>query len=90
MKPATATQKALRCMYSVWYASAERADSISSYKKAYDSMKACPLVFNHPSEAQQLNGLGPKLCDRLTEKLRAYCEENALPMPSKTKPKTGV
>ncbi|XRM37288.1 Crossover junction endonuclease mus81 [Aspergillus tubingensis] len=51
------------------------------YKKAYESMKACPLVFQHPSEAQQLNGLGPKLCDRLTEKLKAYCEENALPMP---------
>ncbi|PYI01369.1 crossover junction endonuclease mus81 [Aspergillus sclerotiicarbonarius CBS 121057] len=51
------------------------------YKKAYESMKACPLVFQHPSEAQQLNGLGPKLCDRLTEKLKAYCEENGLPMP---------
>lgn len=44
-------------------------------------MKACPLVFNHPSEAQQLNGLGPKLCERLTEKLKQYCEENGLPMP---------
>ncbi|KAF9893100.1 Crossover junction endonuclease mus81 [Aspergillus nanangensis] len=51
------------------------------YKKAYESMKACPLVFQHPSEAQQLNGLGPKLCDRLTEKLKAYCEENSLPVP---------
>ncbi|KAJ9239213.1 hypothetical protein DTO169E5_4503 [Paecilomyces variotii] len=51
------------------------------YKKAYDSMKACPLVFSHPSEAQQLNGLGPKLCERLTEKLKAYCEDNGLPMP---------
>ncbi|PYH45554.1 crossover junction endonuclease MUS81 [Aspergillus saccharolyticus JOP 1030-1] len=51
------------------------------YKKAYESMKACPLVFQHPSEAQQLNGLGPKLCDRLTEKLKEYCEENGLPMP---------
>ncbi|GAD96736.1 DNA repair protein Mus81, putative [Paecilomyces variotii No. 5] len=51
------------------------------YKKAYDSMKACPLVFNHPSEAQQLNGLGPKLCERLTEKLKAYCDQNGLPMP---------
>lgn len=43
-------------------------------------MKACPLEFQHPSQAQQLNGLGPKLCDRLTEKLKAYCEENGLPM----------
>lgn len=51
------------------------------YKKAYESMKACPLEFQHPSQAQQLNGLGPKLCDRLTDKLKAYCEENGLPMP---------
>lgn len=51
-------------------------------------MKACPLVFQHPSEAQQLNGLGPKLCDRLTDKLRDYCNANALPMPED--PRTGV
>src|SRR5271170_4512797 len=44
-------------------------------------MKACPLHFNHPSEAQQLHGLGPKLCDRLTDKLRAHCAANGLPMP---------
>jgi hypothetical protein len=44
-------------------------------------MKACPLAFEHPSQAQQLNGLGPKLCDRLTEKLKAHCQENGLPMP---------
>ena len=54
-----------------------------SYKKAYESMKACPLTFNHPIEAQQLHGLGPKLCDRLTEKLKAHCAENGLPMPRK-------
>ncbi|OAP63325.1 hypothetical protein AYL99_02552 [Fonsecaea erecta] len=53
------------------------------YKKAYQSVKACPLTFNHPSEAQQLNGLGPKLCDRLTEKLKKHCEQNGLPMPKK-------
>ncbi|EED19876.1 DNA repair protein Mus81, putative [Talaromyces stipitatus ATCC 10500] len=51
------------------------------YKKAYESMKACPLEFSHPSEAIQLNGLGPKLCDRLTEKLKEYCEQHGLPMP---------
>lgn len=44
-------------------------------------MKACPLAFEHPSQAQQLSGLGPKLCDRLTEKLKAHCQENGLPMP---------
>lgn len=44
-------------------------------------MKACPLEFSHPSEAIQLNGLGPKLCDRLTEKLKEYCDQHGLPMP---------
>lgn len=44
-------------------------------------MKACPLEFDHPSEAQQLNGIGPKLCERLTENMREHCEENNLPMP---------
>jgi crossover junction endonuclease MUS81 len=48
-------------------------------------MKACPTTFSHPSEAQQLNGLGPKLCDRLTDKLKAYNAENGLPMPEKPK-----
>ena len=57
------------------------------YKKAYQSMKTCPLPFNHPSDAQILNGLGPKLCDRLADKLQEYCDENGLPMPTKTKGK---
>ncbi|CAG7965890.1 unnamed protein product [Penicillium nalgiovense] len=54
---------------------------VTVYKKAYESMKACPLEFQHPSQAQQLNGLGPKLCDRLTDKLKAHCQENGHPMP---------
>lgn len=58
---------------------------LSSYKKAYQSLTACPLTFGHPSEAQQLNGLGPKLCDRLSQKLEEHCRQNGLPMPSKTK-----
>ncbi|TAQ84241.1 hypothetical protein B7494_g7435 [Chlorociboria aeruginascens] len=52
------------------------------YKKAYDSLKACPISFSHPSEAQQLTGFGPKLCTRLTDKMKQYCEENGLPMPA--------
>jgi crossover junction endonuclease MUS81 len=50
-------------------------------------MKACPLIFQHPSEALQLNGLGPKLCQRLTDKLKDHCAENGLPMPED--PRTG-
>ena len=53
----------------------------SVYKKAYDSLKSCPLPFDHPSEAQQLHGFGPKLCDRLTVKLKDHCEQEGMPMP---------
>ncbi|KAL6869145.1 Crossover junction endonuclease mus81 [Amphichorda felina] len=54
---------------------------ITTYKHAYDSLKACPLTFQHPAELQQLKGFGPKLCERLTEKLRKHCDENGLHMP---------
>ncbi|KAK2812774.1 hypothetical protein FQN50_001103 [Emmonsiellopsis sp. PD_5] len=65
---------------------------VTVYKKAYDSMKSCPLTFNHPAEAQQLHGFGPKLCDRLATKLKEYSqkrtsrETNAEGQPAK-KPK---
>lgn len=48
-------------------------------------MKACPTAFAHPSEAQQLSGLGPKLCDRLTDKLKKYNADRGLPLPEKPK-----
>lgn len=51
------------------------------YRKAYDSLKSCPLPFQHPAEAQQLHGFGPKLCERLTDKLKAHCQTNGVPMP---------
>lgn len=62
-------------------ARARNSKGASVYKKAYDSLKSCPLPFEHPSEAQQLHGFGPKLCDRLTAKLKAHCEEEDIPMP---------
>lgn len=68
---------------SEWLETARERNSkgVAVYKKAYDSLKSCPLPFQHPSEAQQLHGFGPKLCERLTVKLAAYCQENGLPMP---------
>ena len=60
---------------------------VTTYKRAYESMKACPLTFSHPSEAQQLDGIGPKICDRLTEKLKEHCEANGLPAPKKPRGK---
>ncbi|RMD41443.1 hypothetical protein DV735_g3704, partial [Chaetothyriales sp. CBS 134920] len=54
-----------------------------TYKKAYQSMKASPITFSHPSEAVVLNGIGEKLCAWLTEQLQNHCRENGLPMPQK-------
>ncbi|KAL8733236.1 MAG: hypothetical protein Q9166_002253 [cf. Caloplaca sp. 2 TL-2023] len=55
----------------------------SRYKKACDSLRSCPLALTHPSEAQALNGFGPKICERLEQRLKQHCEENGLPMPKR-------
>ncbi|CAG8951894.1 hypothetical protein HYFRA_00005698 [Hymenoscyphus fraxineus] len=61
--------------------------AVTTYKKAHDSLKACPMRFEHPSQVIQLTGFGPKLCDRLTEKLRKDCEEKGIEMPAIPKKK---
>ncbi|KAH9908994.1 hypothetical protein F4778DRAFT_207356 [Xylariomycetidae sp. FL2044] len=58
---------------------------VTTYKNAYNTLKACPITFQHPSQLQQLRGFGPKLCDRLTDKLQKHCQENGLPMPKRPK-----
>ncbi|KAK0734436.1 ERCC4 domain-containing protein [Lasiosphaeria miniovina] len=67
-----------------WWDTARERNSkgVTTFKHAYDSLKACPITFGHPSSLQQLKGFGPKLCERLTDKLKQHCEENGLPMPS--------
>ncbi|GAN01801.1 crossover junction endonuclease mus81 protein [Mucor ambiguus] len=52
-----------------------------TYKKAYESLSKCPIVFEHPYQAVQLEGIGPKIVDMLTDKMKAYCQEHGLPMP---------
>ncbi|OTA64584.1 ERCC4 domain-containing protein [Hypoxylon sp. EC38] len=56
---------------------------LTTYRKAYTALKACPVTFQHPSQLQQLKGFGPKLCDRLTDKLEKHCRENGLPTPKR-------
>ncbi|KAL7629298.1 Crossover junction endonuclease mus81 [Parahypoxylon ruwenzoriense] len=56
---------------------------LTTYRKAYVALKACPVTFSHPSQLSQLKGFGPKLCDRLTEKLKQHCQENGLPVPKR-------
>ncbi len=58
---------------------------VTVYRKASESLRACPLAFSHPSEAKMLNGIGEKLCQRLTEKMEKHCEENGLPMPKRSR-----
>jgi len=53
----------------------------TALKRAHDSMRACPVAFSHPSEAQQLSGIGPAIVERLTRAYEAYCREHDLPAP---------
>lgn len=54
---------------------------VTAYRNAYESLKACPIAFEHPASLQQLKGFGPKLCERLEDKLKQHCHQNGLPMP---------
>lgn len=66
-----------------WLDTARERNSkgVTTYRHAYNSLKACPIAFTHPSELQQLKGWGQGLCGRLAELLRKHCDENGLPMP---------
>jgi crossover junction endonuclease MUS81 len=66
----------------MWDLARERnTKGITTYKHAYDSLKACPITYQHPAELQKLRGFGPTICGRLADKLKKHCEENGLPMP---------
>ena len=62
-----------------------RAELSTRLKRAYESVIECPNVLDHPMEATKLTGIGPVIGERLTEKMRVYCEENGLPMPLRAK-----
>lgn len=56
-----------------------------TYKKAYKSLKDCPMEFQHPSELSALHGWGEKLCKKMTDDLQVYCDQNNIPMPQRHK-----
>lgn len=68
-----------------WYDDAREKNTkgVNTYRKAYNSLKKCPKVFQHPSELTELQFFGQTLTRRLTEKLEIYCRENGLPMPQR-------
>lgn len=60
-----------------------------TYKNAFAALRACPVTFQHPSQAQQLKGFGEKICKRLTERMEQHCRENGLPMPKRPRRSAG-
>jgi crossover junction endonuclease MUS81 len=68
-----------------WYDDAREKNTkgVTTYRKAYNSLKKCPKVFQHPSELTELQFFGQTLTRRLTEKLEIYCRDNGLPMPER-------
>ncbi|KAK9478083.1 hypothetical protein V1514DRAFT_332176 [Lipomyces japonicus] len=56
-------------------------NSKHTYKRAYDTLKACPVMFAHPQEMLALKGFGKNTCDRLEKKLKEYCALKNLAMP---------
>ncbi|KAJ4864324.1 ERCC4 domain-containing protein [Trichoderma breve] len=63
------------------FAREKNTKGFTAYRNAYESLKACPIAFEHPASLQQLKGFGPKLCERLQDKLKHHCQQNGLPMP---------
>ncbi|KAF3358115.1 hypothetical protein VDGD_03195 [Verticillium dahliae] len=68
-----------------WLDTARERNSkgITTYKHAYESLKACPLAFEHPQQLVQLKGFGEKMSSRLTDRMKKHCEQNGLPMPER-------
>lgn len=68
-----------------WYddARAKNTKGVNTYRKAYNSLKKCPKIFEHPSELTELQYFGQTLTKRLTDKLEVYCRENGLRMPER-------
>ncbi|OAA61253.1 DNA repair protein [Niveomyces insectorum RCEF 264] len=68
-----------------WWDQAKERNTMGvlAYKNAYESLKACPIRFDHPDQLLALKGFGPKTCSRLMDKLVQHCMANDLPVPTK-------
>ncbi|KAK6517109.1 Crossover junction endonuclease mus81 [Arthrobotrys conoides] len=58
-----------------WADDARGTDRERTYRKAVESMRNCPRTFDHPSEAQNLIGIGEKIAERLTRSYIDYKED---------------
>ncbi|CAK7213838.1 Crossover junction endonuclease mus81 [Sporothrix bragantina] len=67
-----------------WDLAKERnTKGVLAYRNAYESLKACPIRFDHPDQLMALKGFGAKTCSRLLERLTQHCAANGLPVPPK-------
>ncbi|KAK6531688.1 Crossover junction endonuclease mus81 [Orbilia ellipsospora] len=57
-----------------WTQDARGTDRERTYRRAADSMRACPRTFAHPSESKNLIGIGDKIAERLTKSFIEYKE----------------
>ncbi|CED83006.1 Endonuclease MUS81 [Phaffia rhodozyma] len=55
--------------------------SASTYAKAANSLRLCPIKFIHPAQCAQLVGVGPTIIDRLSKKLAAHCKQTGISEP---------
>ncbi|KAK9488400.1 hypothetical protein V1527DRAFT_168770 [Lipomyces starkeyi] len=67
-----------------WQQQSESLGSKShhTYKKAHDTLKACPVAFAHPREMLTLKGFGQVICGRLEKKMKEYCLASGLVIPN--------
>ncbi|EPQ31236.1 uncharacterized protein PFL1_01421 [Pseudozyma flocculosa PF-1] len=54
-----------------------------TFNKAYRSLAACPIPFQHPCQTTQLVGIGPTIASRLEQELQKWCDENGETMPER-------
>ncbi|KAN0062559.1 Crossover junction endonuclease mus81 [Thecaphora frezii] len=64
-------------------AQARGSKAAQTYHKAYKSLSACPIPFQHPCQTTQLVGIGPTIASRLEQELRKWCDENGEAMPER-------
>ncbi|CDR88887.1 related to MUS81-endonuclease involved in DNA repair and replication fork stability [Sporisorium scitamineum] len=54
-----------------------------TYRKAHQSLAACPIEFQHPCQTTQLSGIGPTIANKLEQQLQKWCQENGQTMPER-------
>lgn len=54
-----------------------------TYRKAHQSLAACPIEFQHPCQTTQLAGIGPTIANKLEQELQRWCQDNGRTMPER-------